>query len=352
MKKSDAVKYFYFTLSLIASIICVLYSAQVKNGIITGLKVCSEALIPSLFPFFCVCFFTTGLAQGKSGFLSRLFSAAFKLPPEAGIVFLLSMISGYPGGIIMVNDLFKKGILTRSQAKRMCLFSCSSGPAFCVIAVGEGICSSKKTGLFLLISNIVSQIIIGLVLSLFSKEKAECKEVRLYEEKKDYSALFTDSVEKSINSVISVCAYVLIFSAVGELIGMTKIKEEIKRLIFMLLEVTTGCIKCGNKPIMLAFILGFGGFCVFFQIKKHLQNTGARFFHFVLSRLASGLLSAGIYFVLLTAFPVAAQTMAEGIKTVHAVSFSAPISALLVFSFAVFILDNKKNALKFQNPQR
>ena len=252
----------------------------------------------------------------------------------------------------MVEDLFKKGKLTPSQAKRMSLFCCSSGPAFCVIAVGEGICGSKKTGFFLLISNITAQIIIGLVLSLFSKEKAVCKEQSLYKESRDYSSLFTDSVEKSIHSVISVCAYVLIFSAVGELIELIRIKKEIKTGIFMLLEVTTGCIKCGNRPVLLAFILGFGGFCVFFQIKKHLQNTGAGFFVFILLRLASGLISAGISFVLTSIFPSVGQTMAQSIKSIHAVSFSAPISALLVFSFAVFILDNKKNALIFQNPSR
>ena len=341
MKQFPLVKQHTFTFLFPLALLLVLFSSTVKKGISAGLTLCAEALIPSLFPFLCLCFTLLPFAGRRKSLAAALFSRLFHLPRESAAVFFLAMLGGYPTGILMTEAFLKEQRLSAAEAKRMSLFCCSAGPAFSVIAVGEGICGSKETGLMLFAANVLAQLLIGLFLSAFARKEAKSKGNSLYKNTPDFSEALTAGVEKGVRATLLICAYVLLFSAVLELLRLLPLPQEAAQGIAAVLEVTNGCLGLRKEPALLAAVLGFGGLSVFFQLKGALQQIGTPAWQFLLSRAASAGLSAGICRLLLFCFPQAIPTLAQG-TSVRALSFSAPLSALLLLSFALLVMDNKK----------
>ena len=344
MKKKAWAKHIPLLAVCAAAGVLIAFSPQVKTGIAAGLQLCGETLIPSLFLFFCLCHLALAYCRQPPRLLARCYTKLFHLPANTAMLFLLSLAGGYPMGALMCARAVDSGRLPQQQARRLSLFACAAGPAFCILAVGEGMCHSKSIGVFLYLSNVLAQVLLGCAIGLRYRKEPICKADNLYAENKAFSAAFCEAVEQSISAMLSVCAYVLLFSVLLQLFSLLPLPQSLVRGIGALLEVTTGCAAFADRVPALAFIIGFGGFSVFFLIKKYLQIAGTKASAFLLFRLISGALGYGIFRLLLWCFPQSVATLAAGVQ-VQAFSVSAPLSAVLVMSFAAFILDNKKGKL-------
>ncbi len=343
MKRNAPIHLNIAVLGFAAGGLLLYFSAQTKQGIKAGLDICAETLIPSLFPFLCLANLMMLKTGGGYGFFSRLFSRFFSLPPVLAKAYLFSLAGGYPLGAIMTAGLYKNGEISKKQAQRASLFCFCSGPAFCISAVGENICSSKTQGIYLFLSCALSASITGIALRFFGKSE-EKSLVKISAAKKSD---FNSAVENSIHSMLNMCAVVIIASAAVYLIKISPLNFTLKKYIICALEVTNGCAQVKNNPVILAAVLSFGGISVFLQIKRYLDEVNLPYFKYFLFRFLNSLLSAGICFLINSLFPVSVQTAKEAVSVKY-FSFSAPLSALLLLSFCVFILDNKKGRLFFE----
>ena len=344
MKKILSVKAISLPLCLLGAAALVSFSAQVRSGVQEGLSICGETLIPSLFLFLCLCNIAVEYsAQPLPGF-SLLYSRLFHLPAQTAALFLLAMLGGYPIGPMLAARLLEMGAITPAQAQRLPLFCCASGPAFCILAVGEGMCRSKSIGYILYAACLLAQITLGLVLSLFWRKKEDCKVEKFYKEAAPFSAVLCRSVESATSAMLGICAYVILFNVLLHLLSLVPISESALDYCGALLEVTTGCLRFREQIPALAAILGWGGFSVFFQIKKYLLLTGTKSGYFLLARAAAALLSFAYCLLLMRLFHPAIPTLAPGMQF-KAVSYSAPLSAALVLCTAAFVLDNKRGKL-------
>ena len=346
MKKYFSFKPSVFLLLTIIGVIIIIFSSPVKEGVLKGTGVCLQTLIPSLFPFLCLCSLATNYIQNSIP-LSKLLSRAFALPKEALGVFLLSLIGGYPTGPMMVAKLYERGQISDSDARRMHLFCCCSGPSFSIIAVGEGMCRSRQIGFILFACSLMTQIIICLVTRFLYHPQNKKQSPCISSPRLPFSTAFSEAVESSIMATLSLCAYVLLFSALQSLLMLLPLKTTILDFFTSCLEVTNACLIFHKQPIFLAFWLRFGGLSVFFQIKKYLLKTGTNSFYFLLSRLVSGVLNAAECYLLLLLFPQAVPTLAGGIQ-VRAISYSIPLTIALIFSFCVFMADSLKKQVEIQ----
>ena len=340
MKKSSVVKGLTLSVVLIFGVVCIFYSEMVKQGVSNGLSLCANTLIPSLFIFLCLSHTAVAYSEIHIPLLSKAYAAVFHAPENTAVLFLLSLIGGYPVGAMLCAQMLEEKKITAAQAKRLPLYCCCSGPAFAVLAVGETMCGSKSVGLILLASTVLSQCIIGIVIGFFHRKQYDCKVVPLYTQTPSFAQAFTASVDKSIGGILHICAYVVLFSVLLCLMRLLPLPAGIQTYISAVLEVTTGAENFKDNVPMLGFILGFGGVSVLFQIKKYLSLTGTNVFLFLLSRLAGGGLSFLICKGLLYVFPQALPTLAAGLQ-VRTLSFSAPLSAVLVMSFCVFVMSDK-----------
>ena len=327
MKEKIRVK--LYALSLAATgILCLCFSSAMKQGIVKGLDLCGSTLIPSLFPFLCLCALATALPPQPPGLLGRGFRALFHLPAAAGKVLFTALLSGYPAGPLMCAALLEREQITPKEARRLSLFACAAGPSFSVVAIGEGLCGSKSLGVILLASNVLAQLLIGIVLGLLARKDPLCQGDKLYSESFDFSTALCAAVEKSIGATLSICAYVLLFSAGLELLRLSPLPAAVQQPLSAVLEVSA--------------ILGFGGLSIFFQVKKYLLKTGTSSVSFLLARSCSAGLSFLLCALLLRLFPQAVPTMAREI-TFEGLSYSAPLCAVLFFAFAAFVLENKRS---------
>ena len=89
------------------------------EGVRSGLTLCGQVILPSLFPFF-VCsnlFVLLGFSARVSARFGGLAARLLRLPPNAGSAFVIGMTGGYPAGAQAVGLLYERGELSRDEAE-------------------------------------------------------------------------------------------------------------------------------------------------------------------------------------------------------------------------------------------
>lgn len=313
---------------------------EASKGAVSGLNLCAETVIPSLFPFMVISSYMI-----KSGALSvlgkrteKICSLLFDLPKQAGAIFVMSLISGYPVGPAMIMQELRRGALTQNQGKRMLLFCVNPGPAFVVNMVGVSMLGSKKAGVILLASVAASSLIMGICSRFFSdKETTSPKGV----ESKEQSPL-TASVNAGVESIIKICGWIICFCALIETVKTMPIPYEIKLWMMLPGEVTLGCrIASAELPLSVcAFLLSWGGFAVHAQISESIALSALKYRYFFVASLLRGALSLSISTALFKLFPCEMQVFSNmGEIIPESVCVSLPAAGALVLLTALIILD-------------
>ena len=321
------------------AVIFIVESEASAQGAKYALSLCGSTVIPSLLPFMVISTYIV-----KSDLLSfflikgnRICSVIFDLPPESGLIFLLSLIGGCPVGAKLIKDGISKGSLTYNQGKRMLLFCVNSGPAFIVNVVGVAMLGNKKLGLILFLCMSVTSFIIGIMSRLFKKDDCIPESVT---EKSGNSLL--QSVDDSVKSIISMCGWIVVFSALQFVIKDLFIPESLKPWVPVVFEVTDGCRTAAKSlPLpMVAFVLGWSGLTVHGQLMEYISFIGLKYIYFFVSRLINGALGLGVFSAVLKLFPDVVSVFSNIGKVVPvSVSVSIPAAVGMMFLFALVILD-------------
>ncbi len=135
--KANFHKFTAALLSLAIVIVCIMlliFSKECADGAFSGVEMCINVLIPSLFPFMAVSSFT--VKSGISDFLGKPFGkimkSVFGLSPCFAPILLLSVTGGYPIGAKSCNELYKNGNAGTEECKRASMFMVCAGPGFLV----------------------------------------------------------------------------------------------------------------------------------------------------------------------------------------------------------------------------
>lgn len=330
----------YFTLLLLLTFTFLIFRFphSVKNGVTEGMTLCFLTIIPSLFPFMVLSSYISN--SDILFFTYKIFSPVMKflfhLPACVSPVILFSSIGGFPIGIKMTSELYKKGQITQNQAERMCLFCMNAGPSFVISAVGSGMLKSIKAGIIIYSALCISSLIIGIVSRFFYKNESTAQQLRVFRSTK---ASLTHSVTTAVNSTLNICAWVILFNAFISCVHSLKIKNLPFLFFTSIFEVTKACkLSVGVMPLQyLAMIMGFGGICVHCQVLSFLKECNVKYIHFLLSRILSGLISAVITHILLWFFPVEIDVFSE-ISNTQTLVFSASIPTFLVVTAMCIIM--------------
>ena len=323
------------------------------RGVSNGLRLCAGVIVPSLFPFMAltqfVCISRVSAVISKP--LRPLTKRVLNLPARSGSAVLMSFIGGYPAAAVMIGRMVKSGVLSRRTAGRMLCFCVNAGPSFLIGALGAGMLGSAKAGVLLYASQLLSALVIGFALSFTEKRGADDEPDAT--EGEAYSRAFVRAVTDSAQAVISMCAFVLIFSSALEFLRGSGLiwaagdiicrivpvgRERLAAFFTGIVEVTAGSSamsSCCSLP-GIAFVTSFGSISVMFQISGQLAGSGVPLGGFAASRVLHGAFSAAVCVLLLRLFPEAAVCSAPG-KAVLS-SASALGSAALLISSAVFLL--------------
>ena len=288
----------FFPIIIFAFIILLLCSpAKFMAVALDGALVWATILLPSLFPFifFSRLFTTFEVTQNLSKPFSCVTQKLYHCPSDSAYVFLLSVLCGYPIGAKLISDLYQDGKISKGQAYRSVSFVSNCGPMFIIGSVGVGMLHSPKAGIIILICHILSSLLNGLIYRKSWKKFNSERLPAAFE--KNAQTSVSDIVFSSINSVLMVGGYVIIFFIVAEVFTSLKIFSPLCLLLEKiginsqisdgilcgLLEITKGSkmlsTASSNLQVIVpacCFLITFGGFSTFMQSYAFLEKTGMK----------------------------------------------------------------------------
>lgn len=291
------------------SIFCaVKFSAECRDGIVSGLSLCVSVLIPSLFIFMIIAQYVANsrFADALGKLLSPVTTKVLKLPKECTSVLILSLIGGYPIGARCVASLYENGSINEEQSKKLSLIALSSGPGFVLNFVGSALLKSKQAGVILLISQIVAFIAVAVIIGRFYKIKDES----VISKAKKKRTTIVDAVESGCKATVNMCAMVIAFSAVISVIESLLLSYPVLcDVLACMLEVTTACNRmCGKYPLhLISFAIGFSGICVHFQVYSALKGIRINKLLFFFVRIIQGITALFTTYILLILFPITGE---------------------------------------------
>ena len=315
------------------------------KGAINGLIMSSDIVIPSLFHFsVCALFlYNSGVFSLIEFKLSRISKLLFSMNGRNFCVFIMSFLGGYPIGAILLESLYSNSQISKRNAENMLCYCINSGPAFVIIGIGNGIFANTKIGLYLFLANLFSSLVLAIILKRFlvfeeihsSKNKHLC-----------LTDAFVESTANASKAILSACSYVVLFSTIIGIISALPLENNTRNIFSSFLEITNACVVTNKNIYFLSFLLGFGGFCIHFQILSVLKTLKPSYIKILMGRILHGLISLFFTYLLFKFFPVSMETMVSTNISAEISSLSMPFSLSLIFMCATFLFSIKKRGGK------
>ncbi len=304
-----------------------------------GLYLCGEIIIPSIFPItFCVILTMKTLNSLQMNVLDRFSKKVFKLNKNCFLIFVFSLIGGYPLGAKLINSEYTANNLSKENANIMQCFCVNSGAGFAVSAVGYGMFGSKTVGLILFLSQVLSS---ALLLLILRKKLTPEDTKQMSSDSFNFAESFTLSACEASNTVISICSFVIFFSVLNGYLG----KSQILSHLCFITEITCALSKTRNVYLVCA-LLSFGGLSVLCQIISVSANVKVNIKNFILSRLFCSAVSASFLFLMLKIFKININVFKNNVSYYfNSTRSGIPVAVLMIITAVIFIisLEGKNN---------
>lgn len=223
-------------------ILLLVFPGLAAQGVAQAMELCTQSLIPALFPFFVVSSLLVGLpAWGRAvGFLRPLTRGLGISSPQAPLILVLSWLGGYGVCAQSLREAVDQGSLSPQEGERLLVLGTAASPGFVLGAVGCLMLGAPVLGGLLLASCLLGNLICALVLRLVlgkapgqPGETASRRKVRLS---------LPRAIGGGVNSCLSVCGSVLFFRTLWQLAqGLLPLSQLGQGLLGSILEVTSGC---------------------------------------------------------------------------------------------------------------
>lgn len=331
------------------ALIC--FSQSCAQGVKSGIELCLNVLVPSLFPFMTVSglIVKCGAAKRAEKLFMKPTKLFFGLDGSFAPVVLLSLIGGYPVGAKGISELKKQGA-DNSRCQKAAMLCVCAGPGFLINYVGVFIYGSKRLGIIMYTAQVLSVIIIGVGAKLFYKSNKDFYfEAKQKSHHISFADALTEAVFDSAKAMFSICAYVILFSGITAILQSVAKTEGLSCMTACLLEVCSAVNLMSNKMTIeaVAFAAGFGGLCVHFQIFSTLNGIKVNKLLFFTIRIIQGALTALITHLGLIVFPEARPVFssAQGKPSIcfgtNAASGIVLILTSILFLFSIISLKRR-----------
>ncbi|MBP3436924.1 MAG: hypothetical protein J6K61_03325 [Clostridia bacterium] len=270
------------------------YIDAVSSAVSSALSVCIGSIIPSIFPFLILSEFLTKTVEGKRFFsiCARPFSFLFRVSERGACAYLGGLLLGFPIGAKQIAEAYEAKEIEKSEAEHLLLFSNNTGPAFVVGCLG-GLFGSFQKGVLLYIGQCVISLLCGIFLSLKRKRPTFAKERKTVALSSSFS--LAEAIPRAAIQMLSICGYVLFFSALSSLLFPLYFCPYGKAFILSLLEIGTASSFIARAPLSLfslpfaAFAICFSGLSVYFQGKELWEKASLRCPYYLPCKLLQGI---------------------------------------------------------------
>lgn len=281
----------------VSSLIIIIFSQEIADGITQGIKICFNSIIPSLYIFTILCIFIVKTKIFNDNIIINILSKLlFGTDAKLGTIYFLSLFCGYPIGAKLCNQLYLDNQISKSEANKLLYFCINPGPAFLITFVGQSIYNNKSIGLIIFGATFVSVIIGARVL------KIKCSNNYTYYD----DIKITDDLIYSINSanksMLSICSWIIISCSIINILNADKILS----IISYFIEVTSGIINASENYSIyfIAFLIGFGGISVHMQVLSCSKDIKPKYVNILFFKIIQGFSTSLITFVFLKLLPI------------------------------------------------
>lgn len=214
-------------------------------------------------------------------FLKKIFgniiSKLFNVSKSTSIIYVLSILTSHPTNSVYIKEMLDKKEIDENDINKILLTTYFPSIAFVIGTIGIGIYHSIKTGVFLYLTILTKNILIG----IFLRGKNLSKEIQSI--KKNNITLqetISNSIIKGINISYTILGNIIIFTIIVNLLNnYLNINSTILSLMSGMLEMTSGIFMISNlninlsqKILLTSFILNFSGLSIIFQTTSILNK--------------------------------------------------------------------------------
>lgn len=241
---------------------------QAVDGAQRAMRLWYTGVAPAMLPFLALMPALT--SPEACAAYRRLFSgvmeALFRLPGSAAPAVVAAMIGGSPGGAVAVRNCCASGGITASEARRIALALAGVSPAWLVMGVGCGMLGSKAAGVKLALIQAAVQLIL---LKTLEKVKIGGAAQRAVPQAEGRNFIWP-----AVETALSVCGYMVVFSACGSVIASFAGKKAGAALLAVL-DLPSGVAEIAEMSMAaVGCALGFGGICIGAQNIDALREIG------------------------------------------------------------------------------
>jgi sporulation integral membrane protein YlbJ len=326
---------FFVSIIFILTLFMIINPRETVYAAGEGFALWYSVIVPALLPFFIVAelLVSLGFAHFLGVLLEPVMRPVFKLPGAASLVVAMGFTSGFPIGAVLTRRLYEDKLLTGPEAERVISFTNNSSPLFILGAVGVGMFNSPLIGGILALSHYLSNILVGLIHGLHVSRDIKTKRrpmkilfqaaLQALADNKNNDPpgkLLSDSVKNSINNILAIAGFIIIFSVLTRMLsvwGIMNILSLILKKIFFfwqlpaqvsygmsmgLFEITIGSKAIASaitkdifiEVMAVSIVLAFSGFSIIAQVMGVAAGLPVRLSFYLKSRAMQMVLSAVI----------------------------------------------------------
>ncbi|MBE6559015.1 MAG: hypothetical protein E7661_08440 [Ruminococcaceae bacterium] len=353
----------FFCLLSIFCFLLILRNSEVAISYMSrGLSLCANTVIPSLFPFMVLSelLVASGAGEALGRLLAKPMKWLFGLSGAGCSAVVLGSMCGFPVGAATAVSLYDKNVISKRECEHLLTFSNNPSSAFLITAVGVSLFGSHRLGLILYLLVLGTSFFIGFLMRFFLRDKARSSP------RKEHPhfpsglhpggvSMFTNAVSHAALSMLTVCAYVIFFSALtGALAGAVQqvgnVSHTLYAMIYGFLEMSGGISEAATLtgetafsllPIVLAAAMaGWSGLSVHCQILTLCGGRGLSFKPYFCAKVLQGILCGLLAWLLLSVMdPADLPPVSETVATLIPLfsSTGALSSALTLISHIGFV---------------
>jgi len=293
---------------------------------LNGINIWGISVLPALFPFF---FFSGLLTKLQvldllDNKLSKIMQKTFHTSGSSGIIYLISIISGYPVGAKMTSDLYQKGVFTTNEVVRINAFASTSGPLFIIGAVGVGMLCNHALGVILLVAHLLGALLNGLLYRNYHYDKTKCINIQ---NTQSLNTSISSTLYDSIISILVVGGYIVIANILIDMLATIGVIDIFANFINTIakcfgfnynlgtgissgiFEITRGCKELSSASLpthtvapLICGLISWGGISIHLQALTFLQKCNIKASFYMLQKFTQALISTIICWILCIIF--------------------------------------------------
>ncbi len=297
-------KYFNLILTiifLVLEIYLLSNSKEIINSFNKTLNICLYTLMPTMFASILFSQILIGLNFEKyiPKVVINFFKKIFNISDKEVIIFILSIISGYPNNSKMLKE--------NKNMNNIILYTNFVNPIFLICTIGNIYLNNIKLTILILLAHYISNILIGI---LIRNKNINTNNEYNKTNNKYFLDIYFDSLNSTVKALINIFSNILFFSIIISLLAnILSFNEIINSLILGLFEFSNGIFLICNLNIssfltglLITIIISFASFSIHMQILS--VNNKIKYIKYLKFRLINVLISIIIYIILYLIFKI------------------------------------------------